>query len=75
MSCFCWIIELLALERLAVSALVLGGIQFVSSHMNGVQSAVILLTVVELALVNGTLDGFIDLAHFCYLLLYVLYKR
>jgi len=32
--------------------------------MNGVQCAVILLSVVELALVNGTLDGFIDLTHF-----------
>ena len=56
-------IELFALEGLTVSALVFCGIQFMSTHMDGVQGAVVLLTVVELALMNGTLDGFIDLAH------------
>ena len=55
--------RLLALERLTIRALVLGGIQFMSSHMDGVQSAVVLLTIVELALMNGAFDGFIDLAH------------
>jgi len=46
-----------------------------SSHMDGVQSAVVLLTVVELALVNGTFDRFIDLAHFDLPPLYVLYDN
>jgi len=42
--------------------------------MNRVQCAVVLLSVVELALMNGTFDGFVDFAHCFYLLMYDLYE-
>jgi len=64
-----------ALEGLAVSALTFRGIHFVRAHVDGVQGAVILGSVVEFALLNGTFDGFIDLAHFDLPPLYVLYEN
>lgn len=61
-----------ALEGLTVRALILRGAQLVSAYVNRVQRAVILLSVVKFALVNGAFNGFVNLIHvntsFCTLL-------
>ena len=59
---------LFTLERLTVGALIFRGVQFVSTHVDCVQSAIILSSVMELALMHGTFDGFVDFVHFLYLL-------
>ena len=54
--------ELLLAEGLAIRALILGGVHFVSTHQNPVQRAVVLVLAVISALLDGTLDALVGMA-------------
>ena len=66
-------LQLLFAERLAVSALVHGGIVFVSAHQNAIQGAEVLCVAVVSAGLNGAFDALIGVGvHFRSLLIFEL---
>ena len=62
---------LLLAERLAVGALILGGIGFMGAHQNPVQRAVVLAVAVVSAGLDGAFDALVSVTiHSCILLLF-----
>ena len=56
-------------ERLAVGALIHGGVNFVGAHENPIQRAVVLVLTVMGALVHGAFDALVGMTIHCFFLL------
>ena len=68
-AAYCRRTKLLFTERLAVGALILGGICLMGTHQNAIQGAVVLAVAMVCAGLYGAFDGLVSMAVHCAFLL------